>query len=196
MAQSQSSLAGDHTLNGSNHPGSAAYADAATCEDECFMLSGTKRIILPWLVISLVCTWHSLVMMLWNASLMVTFQMTLSTTLSQFPCFTLPRNERKSTLMLLGFMSTRKKPNTPRNCCLNVGIRKPLSRNSRNALLACWLISFQTSRKVSWKSRHFAKPCVARLNLPETRSPFWLKELEDLKSKLTTMDPSLHWLTL
>jgi hypothetical protein len=32
--------------------------------------------------------------------------------------------------------------------------------------------------------------------LPETRSPFWLKELEDLKSKLTTMDPSLHWLTL
>ena len=42
MAQSQSSLAGDCTLNGSNHPGSAAYADAATQEDESFMLSGTE----------------------------------------------------------------------------------------------------------------------------------------------------------
>jgi hypothetical protein len=42
MAQSQSSLAGDRTLNGSNHPGSAAYADAATRKDESFMLSGTE----------------------------------------------------------------------------------------------------------------------------------------------------------
>jgi hypothetical protein len=42
MAQSQSSLAGDRTLNGSNHPGSAAYADAVTHEDESFMLSGTE----------------------------------------------------------------------------------------------------------------------------------------------------------
>jgi hypothetical protein len=42
MAQSQSSLAGNCTLNGSNHPGGAAYADAATREDESFMLSGTE----------------------------------------------------------------------------------------------------------------------------------------------------------
>jgi hypothetical protein len=42
MAQSQLSLAGDRTLNGSNHPGSAAYANAATREDESFMLSGTE----------------------------------------------------------------------------------------------------------------------------------------------------------
>jgi hypothetical protein len=42
MAQSQSSLAGDRTLNGSNHPGSAAYVDAATCEDESFIISGAE----------------------------------------------------------------------------------------------------------------------------------------------------------
>jgi hypothetical protein len=42
MAQSQLSLAGDSTLNGSNHPGGTAYADAATHEDESFMLSGTE----------------------------------------------------------------------------------------------------------------------------------------------------------
>jgi hypothetical protein len=42
MAQSQSSLAGNRTLNGSNHPGGAAYADAATREDKSFMLSGTE----------------------------------------------------------------------------------------------------------------------------------------------------------
>jgi hypothetical protein len=41
MAQSQSSLAGNRTLNGSKHSGSAAYADAATREDEN-MLSGTE----------------------------------------------------------------------------------------------------------------------------------------------------------
>ncbi len=42
MVQSQSSLAGGRTHNGSNQPGSAAYADAATREDESFMLSGTE----------------------------------------------------------------------------------------------------------------------------------------------------------
>jgi hypothetical protein len=42
MAQSQSSLAGDRTLNGSNHPGSTAYADAASHKDESFKLSGTE----------------------------------------------------------------------------------------------------------------------------------------------------------
>jgi hypothetical protein len=42
MAQSQLSLAGDSTLNGSNRPGGTAYADAATREDESFMLSGTE----------------------------------------------------------------------------------------------------------------------------------------------------------
>jgi hypothetical protein len=42
MAQSQSSLAGNHTLNGSNHPGGTAYADAATRKDKSFMLSGTE----------------------------------------------------------------------------------------------------------------------------------------------------------
>jgi hypothetical protein len=42
MVHSQSSLAGDNTLNGSNHPGGAAYADAATRKDKSFMLSGTE----------------------------------------------------------------------------------------------------------------------------------------------------------
>ncbi len=42
MAQSQLSLTGNRTLDGSNHPGSAAYADTATHEDECFMLSGKE----------------------------------------------------------------------------------------------------------------------------------------------------------
>jgi hypothetical protein len=42
MVQSQSSLAGDRTLNGSNHPGGAAYADAAARDDESFMLRSTE----------------------------------------------------------------------------------------------------------------------------------------------------------